>query len=347
MPIRVLQLGPYPPPEGGVTRNMIAIGRELRASGHTCTFVATTRGHASVEEQDVLRPRPAIALLRLLATANFDVLHLHVGGEVTARVLALCAACAFFGRGRSVMTLHSGGFAMSDAARNAGRATIAGAIFRRFSRVIAVNEKLADVFRRFGVADYRLRVIPPFILERPYGNVAIPDKLKEFMAAHSPNLVAVGGLEKDYDPLFQIAAMSGILARHPRAGLMIVGDGSMRAEVEASVAESGCSDAICLAGNVEHVATLHLINDADILLRTTLFDGDAISIREALFLGTPVIATDTGGRTDGVALVKIGDSSGLIDAVSRIVARGKESEVAELTDNSNIAAVVRLYSELI
>lgn len=326
---------------------MIAIGDELRAGGDVCTFVATTRGSVESDVDDVLRPRSAIALLRILATAKFDVLHLHVGGDVTARVLALCAACAFFGRGRSVMTLHSGGFGESAAARNAGRATIAGAIFRRFSRVVAVNEKLADVFRRFGVADYRLRVIPPFVLERPDGNVAIPDNLKEFMAGHSPNLVAVGGLEKDYDPLFQIAAMRGILARHPRAGLMIVGDGSLRAEAEAAVAESGCSDAICLAGNVEHVATLHLINDADILLRTTLFDGDAISIREALFLGTPVIATDAVERPAGVALVEIGDRSGLIDAVARIVAQGKQSAVVELAYNSNIAAVVKLYSEMI
>ena len=54
-----------------------------------------------------------------------------------------------------------------------------------------------------------------------------------------------------------------------------------------------------LAGNVEHPVVLHLIRDARLLLRTTLFDGDAISVREALFLGTPVIATDNKMRPDG------------------------------------------------
>src|SRR5438105_8526009 len=38
--------------------------------------------------------------------------------------------------------------------------------------------------------------------------------------------------------------------------------------------------------------SLRAIADADVLLRTTLYDGDAISVREALYLGTPVVATD-------------------------------------------------------
>ena len=33
-----------------------------------------------------------------------------------------------------------------------------------------------------------------------------------------------------------------------------------------------------------------------IFLRTTLYDGDSISVREALHLGVPVIASDNGMR---------------------------------------------------
>ena len=130
-------------------------------------------------------------------------------------------------------------------------------------------------------------------------------------------LLSVGGLEKDYDPLFQIAAMKDILAEFPNAGLMIVGDGSMRGEVEKAVASSGYAHHISLAGNVDHAVTLHLINDADVLLRTTLFDGDAISVREALFLGTPVIATDNAMRPDGVHLIRIGDKDELVEPGQR------------------------------
>jgi glycosyltransferase involved in cell wall biosynthesis len=53
-------------------------------------------------------------------------------------------------------------------------------------------------------------------------------------------------------------------------------------------------------GDVEREITIHLIEKADLLLRPTYFDGDAVSVREALFLQTPVVATDNGMRPDGV-----------------------------------------------
>src|SRR5204863_147900 len=102
-----------------------------------------------------------------------------------------------------------------------------------------------------------------------------------------------------------------------------------------------------LAGNVEHAVALHLINDADILLRTTLFDGDAISVREALFLATPVIATDTVERPDGVHLIGIGDKDGLMRQIKEVVAAGKEEHQKYPADSSNIAEVVDLYEYLV
>ena len=39
---------------------------------------------------------------------------------------------------------------------------------------------------------------------------------------------------------------------------------------------------------------------ADVTLCTTLYDGDAVSVREGLDLGTPVIATENGMHPVGV-----------------------------------------------
>ena len=40
MAMHVLQLGPYPPPEGGISRNMLAIRDELLKRGDRCTIIA-------------------------------------------------------------------------------------------------------------------------------------------------------------------------------------------------------------------------------------------------------------------------------------------------------------------
>ena len=347
MAMHVLQLGPYPPPVGGVSRNMLAIRDKLVRDGHRCSIIATTKSTRQTDEPNVYHPASAWALIRQIRALNFDVLHLHVGGEVSTRVLGLAFICSILGRKRSVLTVHSGEFPHTKEALSASPFSIRGAIFRRFSRIVAVSEPIADVFRRYGVEGENVSVIAPYSLERPDPAVAVPEDLREFWEAHSPLLLSVGGLEKEYDPLVQIDALAKIRVTFSNAGLLIVGDGSMRSEVEAAAAESGCSANILIAGNVEHAVTLHLINDADILLRTTLYDGDAISIREALFLGTPVIATDNGMRPAGVHLIPMNDAEALATAVEEITKNGpgESNETAQAEDN--IAHVVRLYEQLV
>lgn len=347
MSIHVLQLGPYPPPFGGVTRNMLAIRDELLSGGHHCSIIATTKSSKIRDEADVYHPASALALIRQIRALKFDILHLHVGGELSGRVLALALVCSVLGRNRSVLTVHSGAYPQTAEARSAKRNSIRGLIFRRFSRLIAVNGAIADVFRRFGSASDSVRVILPYSLQKPDPSVTVSQELQDFFDRHSPVLVAVGGLEPDYDPMFQIDAMKDVLAEFPDAGLMIVGDGSMRDEAARAIAEGGHSENILLAGNVEHDVTLHLINNADVLLRTTLFDGDAISVREALHLGTPVIATDSVARPDGVHLIRSGDCSGLAAAVRSSVAKGKIDLPTRSDDSENIAAVIELYKELL
>ena len=346
MPLNVLQLGPFPPPVGGISRNILAIRDEIRRRGHCCSIIATSRSSSVEDEPDVYHPRSAVELLKLIATIEFDVVHLHIGGDVTRRVLSMASAVALFGRGRSVLTLHSGAYPQTAEGKSANSRSARGLIFRRFTRIIAVNEKIAAVFERYGVVKDRIIVILPYSLSLPDESVKVPKDLRSFYSAHSPVLLAVGGLEPDYDPLFQIAAMEDILKEFPKAGLMIVGDGSLRAEVETAVSNSEYAEKIMLAGNIDHPVTLHLIKDAEILLRTTLFDGDAISVREALFLGTPVIATDNGMRPDGVNLMTSGNREELVAALKQCVKEGRSATNAAAGDTSNISAVVDLYEEL-
>lgn len=346
MPLHVLQLGPYPPPEGGITRNILAIRDELHRRGHRCSIVATSKSSQTRNEPDVYHPRSAAALLRLLRTLEYDVLHLHVGGDIGKRVMSLAAACSIFGGKRKVLTIHSGAYPLTNKARNAVPKSVPARIFRRFSKLIGVNEAIADVFRRSGVPDGSISVIPPVALRRPDAGVAMPPKIDAFRTTHSPLLLSVGGMEPDYDPLLQVGAMREIRRQFPDAGLLMVGDGAMQSEVQSEIMRSGHPDHIMLAGNLEHAVTLRLIDEADALLRTTLFDGDAISVREALYLGTPVIATDTGKRPDGVQIIPVGDKNALASAAKRVLSGKAAAVAASAPDNSNIEAVVGLYEEL-
>jgi glycogen(starch) synthase len=347
MSIHVLQLGPYPPPEGGVSRNMLAIRDRLVDDGDHCSIIATTRSTTIVDEPDVYHPRSATELISQIRRLTFDILHLHLGGEIGPRVLGLAFACSLLAKGSCVLTMHSGGFAQGNRSGKFGTGKFSNAVFRKFSRVIAVNDELAAIFRKTGIDNAHIRVIAPFSPSAPDQEVKVPEEFRKFIESHSPFLLAVGGLEPEYDPIFQVNTMKSVLRKYPECGLMIVGDGSIKKDVTRTIRDLGLDASVLLAGNVDHSITLHLIRSANVLLRTTLFDGDAISIREALFLGTGVIATDVGQRPAGVHLIPAGDGEALIQKLDEVLTSQAQPSPPESVNDENIRSVIDLYRELL
>ena len=344
--MHVLQLGPYPPPEGGINRNMLAIREELEAGGHQCSIIAVAKSTKITPEKGVYHPRTPQNLIKLLKKLDYDILHLHVGGEITKRFLGLIAVCAFFGRGKSILTIHSGGYPSSKEGKAAKRNSIRGAIFRRYEKIITVNPLIAGVFEKYGVEKEKISVIYPFVHRNPDKSVEIPQNLKNFTEKHSPFLLTVCLLEDTYDLFMQIDAMEKVLQRLPDAGLMIVGSGSLEDDLKTAIAGKSYADRIFLTGDVEHKITLHLINKADILLRTTKFDGDAIAVREALFLETPVIATDNKLRPEGVHLIPVHDENALIKWIEKLAQRGRPAKAVKPDDRRNIIEVLNIYDEI-
>ena len=130
---------------------------------------------------------------------------------------------------------------------------------------------------------------------------------------------------------------------------MIIGSGSLESELRNHIKSKGYRDQVLLAGDVPHGMTIQLIQDCDIVLRTTKFDGDAISIREALYLGKPVIATDNGMRPDGVFLISTPvDTGEFVEKIVEVVRNGTDRRQTNCPDGrENINAVIDLYEELL
>jgi hypothetical protein len=101
-----------------------------------------------------------------------------------------------------------------------------------------------------------------------------------------------------------------------------------------------------LEGDAPHPVTLRAIADARLLLRTTLFDGDALSVREALQLGTPVIATENGMRPHGVRTIPVRDQAALELAILAELQSGGRRGPMEPNDEP-LKDVFALYESLI
>jgi glycogen synthase len=343
--MRVLLLGPYPPPHGGVQTNLVAIRSFLRKHSVPCAVINITR-HRKAEIDEVYYPKSPLQTVQLLQRLPYDVLHLHVGGILSNRLLALALVCTLRPKVKSVMTFHSGGFPSMPQGQLLGPSSFAGFVLRRFDALIGVNEEIMAFFRKMKVASGRARLISPFAAVSYETSTSLPEPLAGFFRAHDPALISVSGLEPEYDLPIQIDAMPQVRQKFPDAGLLLIGSGSLEAELRAKIQANPCAPHILLAGDVPHDATMQAISSARLLLRTTLYDGDALSVREALQLGTPVIATDNGMRPAGVHLIAKSNPLQLLRAIEQQITSQSEPRQPSSDDESNLQAVFDLYREL-
>jgi len=345
MTMRVLQLGPCPPPQGGIQTHLVALRGFLLERHIPCAVINLTR-FRRVAGDGIYYPRSALGVARLLLRLPYPIIHLHIGGDVTPRLLGLGLFCSLLPRRRTVLTLHSGGYPSSRAGRTARSATLRGLVFRRFDRVIAVNRAIRGLFDEFGLDPDRVRLISPFAVPEAGPAPALPERLLDFFATHGPLLLTFGLLEPEYDLPLQIDVLSRVREQFPKAGLVILGSGSLAERLRVSIGAKPYAEHILLYGDAPHPVTLRAIAASDVLLRTTWYDGDSLSVREALHLGTPVIATENGMRPDGVERIPPRDATALLEAITRRLTESVPPPRPIAGPEGNLQAVLDLYAEL-
>ena len=343
--MRALFLGAYPPPHGGVQTHLVSLRDFLVRQGISCEVINLTR-YRKGDSDGVFYPRSALGVFWLLLRRRYDVAHLQVGGNLSRRWLLLGLVCSWIPGKKVVLTFHSGGYPSSSEGRAARPNSFKGIVLRRLDGLIGVNQELVDFFQRLGVRAKNIRLIGPFA-PAPEPAATLPTPFREFFDSHRPVIISVSGLEPQYDLPLQIRMLGDLRQVVPDAGLAIIGGGSLEAELREQIAARPYRDHILLCGDVPHPVTLRAIADANVIIRTTLYDGDSISVREALHLGVPVIASDTVFRPDGVILVPISDQEALHRAILETLQRPRVPQASRAADERNLQSVVEFYQELL
>jgi glycosyltransferase involved in cell wall biosynthesis len=114
----------------------------------------------------------------------------------------------------------------------------------------------------------------------------------------------------------RIAAAPGM----ERAGLVVFGPAGRSPALAADVAAAGLAGRVHHYADLERAEALALLRAADVFVRPTRADGDAVSVREALALGRPVVASDAAARPEGTLCFPAGDAAALARAVDHALA---------------------------
>lgn len=142
-----------------------------------------------------------------------------------------------------------------------------------------------------------------------------------------PGALLVGGtfrLAPAKRPHLWIGVAAQVAARMPDSHFVIVGDGALRAELEALIASLGLSSRITLAGRRHPVEPW--IGAMDAMLLASEVEGLPNVLMEAQALGVPVVTTNAGGSAEAVldgvtgVLAASDDTATLAQAVLRVLA---------------------------
>ncbi|RYH01219.1 colanic acid biosynthesis glycosyltransferase WcaL [Salipiger sp. IMCC34102] len=123
------------------------------------------------------------------------------------------------------------------------------------------------------------------------------------------------------------------LARHRAAGghatLTLVGDGPMRALIEARIATLSLKDAVTLTGWVSEGDVEELIGRSHLLAMSSFAEGLPMVMMEAMAMGRPVLGTYIAGIPELVTpetgwLVPASDAEAMASALDRIAAAGPQ-----------------------
>ena len=118
----------------------------------------------------------------------------------------------------------------------------------------------------------------------------------------------VGRLEKVKNPIAVLHAFARFSTSRPDTKLWIIGDGSLRSELEDQIKELGLQDVVELMGYLPDPESI--IINADLFVQSSHSEGFSLALVEAMGIGLPVIVSNVGAAKE---IVSDGISGWIID----------------------------------
>lgn len=242
---------------------------------------------------------------------------------------------------------------------------------RLMGRLTDTIVAIAPAIRAELLTDYRIgradqyRVIPLGFDLAPFAAVdatARAQARRELGIAEGvPVVTTVGRLTaiKQHAKFLDIAKL--ITGRHANAMFLVVGDGELRPELEAQVAQLGLAANVKFLGWRRDLATIYAATNVFAL--TSRNEGTPVAMIEAMASGVPGVSTNVGGVPTVIAdsgmgvLVDLDDNRGFADAVTGLLdrpadaaalgGRGRTHVMAHFDSRRLNDDIERLYRDLL
>lgn len=324
---------------GGLERTVVDLIASQRDAGHECRVICLFKLGllarellASGVRVDACGKRPGLDLralrrARALIRQSPDaVIHTH---NAMAHYYAVLASLGLPVKCR-INTRHG----MGGRTRSGRQEWLYRQSLRGTNYAVAVCEAARQRFAADGMHPRRaLLSVPNGIrLERfrPADDVARQSLVAELGLPTGSRIIGtVGRLQPVKDHALLLRAFAKVRVQVPEAALVIVGDGPLRAALEAQAEQAGLSDAVRFMGDRHDVP--RLLTGMEVFALTSTSEGYSVALLEACASSLPIVATDVGGNREIVRhgingrLVPSGDTAAIATALIALLRGGEQA----------------------
>ena len=331
--MNLIILGALPPPRGGVTTHVERLIPCLEEAGIGYVIWDYSKRYKGNKHVISLRREPLKVVASLLKMSGVKVSHCLISSVSFSRLM-FCLFLKIIGI-RLTITLVGSPKEMID--NHSLKLFYILALARFSSHIIAVNRDFQMVLVNHGISENKVSIIPAFIpfknnvsIEKP-----VPQSMVDFCLRHKPLIVTYA-----YGPLFYAKEdLYGLdlfvqLARRlrkdfPQAGFVVVipeiSNKGYFGKVGKDIEKNDLDSMFCLAIG-GHLSFVPFLQYTDLFIRATNTDGDALTLREALYCGVPSVASDVCCRPEGTILFRNRDISDLCRVVREALNNNRNSQ---------------------
>jgi glycosyltransferase involved in cell wall biosynthesis len=199
--------------------------------------------------------------------------------------------------------------------------------YARAEKVIAICQSMKDTLvNAYGMPSSNISVVYNGIDKAaPELDAASKEKLQQELRVREKGLVvtSMGRLAGQKGHAYLLAAFEKLAAEFPSVTLLLVGEGPLRAILEAEVNRKGLAGHVVFTGFREDFRDILALTD--VFVFPSLDEGFPFMIIEAMAAGNPIVATGVGGIPEAVIdnetgiLVPPADAGVLVAAIRSLV----------------------------
>lgn len=355
--MKIVLVGPYPPPIGGISIHMKRVARHLRIIGLECDIYDESNGNNRLEGVYPIRSYKYFILRFPFIRGN--LFHFH---SISKKIRIMLALFRIFGK-KIILTIHGGSLMEQIEQSNRVVRFVLLRSLQSIDQILCVNEADTQQLLALGFSRDKVATLPAYVkpVESEQDDHEIPNEVTTFIN-ESEFVITANGYIRFYQgqDLYGIDRLIYLLKELDDKGyeayilfaLLGVSDQSSEErqyydDIKQRIKDQGLEGRF-LFYEVQDTELYPLLKKSKLFIRPTLTDGYGVSIAEALACGIPSIASNVCSRPEGTIEYQVRNNEDLLHKVRDVMENYPvyKQKVLSLRNPDYLADLLTVYERI-